>query len=121
MRAIVIVFLVFVLSVLLVPVQPLARAQDADELPADIVFTSMDESQVSASRLMRIDAATLEPSTFYQDDTAAYLQPVGWSPSGQYLAVVRRPKRDYDVMDICFLRQDGTLETCFDSVFSYLR
>ena len=118
MRVVVIVFLIF--SVALVPCQPPTRAQDARELPADIVFTSVDESQATFSRLIRIDATTLEPSIFYQDDTAAYLQLAGWSPSGQYLAVLRRPKRDYDVMDICFLRQDGTLETCFNSVFSYL-
>lgn len=97
-----------------------ATTQEQLELPADIVFASASESEAISSRLMRIDATTLEPSVFYQDETAAYLQLAGWSPSGRYLAVLRRPKRDYDVVDICFLRRDGTLETCFDNVFSYL-
>lgn len=108
------------LSITLVPGRPLPHAQDTPLLPADIVFVSASESQVHSTRLMRIDATTLEPSIFYQDDTAAYLQLAGWSPSGQYLAVLRQPKRDYDVVDICFLRRDGTLETCFDNVFSDL-
>ena len=96
--------------------QPLTRAQDARELPADIVFTSRDDDL--RSRLMRINAATLELSIFYQDDTADYLQPVGWSPSGQYLVVVRYPKRDYEVIDLCFVQTNGILKACFDHVSS---
>ncbi len=96
-----------------------ATTQEKLELPADIVFASASESEAISSRLMRIDATTLGPSVFYQDETANYLQLAGWSPSGRYLAVLRRPKRDYDVVDICFLRRDGTLETCFDNIASY--
>ena len=96
-----------------------ATTQEKLELPADIVFTSAGGSQVRSTRLIRIDATTLGPSVFYQDETANYLQLAGWSPSGRYLAVLRRPKRDYDVVDICFLRRDGTLETCFDNIASY--
>jgi hypothetical protein len=120
MRKAAAIFLAISSSALLFFSSP-THAQNEQRLPADLLYVSgsTPQDRILIPQLIRLDAETLQPSDFYQDDLALSLYPLSWSPTGERLAVLRIPLRgNADRIDICMLRRDGTLETCFEDAFS---
>jgi hypothetical protein len=64
--------------------------------------------------LMRIDAETLEVSSFSPDDGTYIVQPLGWSPNGSLLAVLRHENGTFfDIPpQLCLFTRDGELLVC---------
>jgi hypothetical protein len=94
-----------------------SHAQTNDPiLPADLLFT-IPTAWATYNSLVRVDAETLQASTFYMDDSIS-LQALSWSPSGDLLAILRMPTDEY--LEVCLLTQEGVLQTCLeDRIASY--
>ncbi len=89
-------------------------------LPTDLLFTADTRGMpyYSLNTLMRVDAQTLQTSSFYVADSD-FIRPLSWSPSGELLAFLRWSSEDY--LEICLLTREGVLQSCFkDSIVKYL-
>jgi hypothetical protein len=108
--------------IVLVSITSAATAQtQSHNLPGDIVFVSReqlssDEEYPGKYRtsLMRIDAETLEVSSFSPDDGTYIVQLLGWSPNGSLLAVLRHENgTSFDIPpQLCLFTRDGELLFC---------
>jgi hypothetical protein len=104
----VLIFLLFVsLCLGTIPASTYAQPEPP-KLPADLLF-------MSSGYATRIDAETLQAFDLYADTFApvTYMQPVSWSPSGRYLAVLMTG------WEVCILTRAGTVKRCFEDRVSF--
>jgi hypothetical protein len=100
---------------------PVGAQPPIPPLPADLLFTTTLAAHGDYPRnvILRVDAETLELSTFYLDTEAYELAPLSWSPQGDLLAVYRRmppsdSARTLFPRQLCVLDRSGVLQRCLD-------
>jgi len=102
------------LSILFNPCIPSSSAQTGNAiLPTDLIITTLTEGTGLYTTLMRVDAQTLQLSSFYVDE-GRHIQPISWSPDGELLAFLRAPSVGPDLYELCLLTREGVLQTCFE-------
>jgi hypothetical protein len=62
---------------------------------------------------MRVDAQTLQMSSFYVDE-GSWIRPLSWSSTGDLLAILRAPSIDSDYLELCVITWEGVLQSCFE-------
>lgn len=114
------------ISVVILLVVIMMGVRDGNALPSepvayDIVFAyseaAHNDKGFSPNHLGVYSATTLESTPFYFDEEASWVQPLAWSPSGQYLAILKSYwSEDFDPPQdqFCLLNRDGELLTCFE-------
>lgn len=102
----------------------LTKAQSSVPLlPSDLLFVPTitgGEVYFSRNTIMRVDAKTLEVSTFYVDEEAWELMPISWSSQRDLLVIYRiMPTSEAysyssSPRQLCILDQSGVMQLCFD-------
>jgi hypothetical protein len=91
------------------------------QLPADLLFSAGDAAGGDRffHTLSQIDAQTLNTSYLYVDgdtfDTFTHIRALGWSPSGNYLAIIRLGS-----LEVCILNRAGERQSCFADKAAWL-
>jgi len=100
-------------ALLLVLAAPLiVYAQPTLQLPGDFIFQT---DGYNHSFLVKVDAHTQKQSLFYSYKNGS-VQPLNWSPHGQYLAILQdAPQGDWN---ICILSRTGQLVSCMENRMS---
>jgi hypothetical protein len=100
---------------------PVEAQSPIPPLPADLLFTTTfaPHGDFPRNAILRVDAETLELSTFYVDAEADELAPLSWSPQGDLLAVYRvLPAIDESLTlfprQLCILDRAGVLQQCME-------